>query len=166
MNRKVLIAYASRSGSTAEVAAAIGKTLRAMGLAVEIQPAADVRSLDGFHAIVIGSGVRFGAWLDPALDFLKRHRAVLTQRPVAFFSVHMFDLDQNDANRIKRAGYTAKARALVTPKLEAFFAGALIAERLSFFDKLAVRIVKAPLEDRRDWRAIEAWARALPVQLD
>lgn len=163
--RRLLIAYASRYGSTAEVAQGIARTLRADRLAVDICAAAHVARVDGYDAVIVGSAVRFGAWLDDALDFLRRGRAGLAARPVAFFTLHMQQASRSAAGRAQVAAYTQAARTLVPPRSEGFFLGALLPSKLSFIDRMAVKMVGAPLQDLRDWPAIEAWARSLPPAL-
>jgi menaquinone-dependent protoporphyrinogen oxidase len=164
MSPALLIAYASRYGSTAEVAQAIARMLRTPARSVDVVPAAQVTSVDGYDAVIVGSAVRFGTWLDEAHAFLRRHRAALAARPLAFFTLHM-QAATSDAGRAQQAAYSAAARAIVAPGEEAFFLGALRPERLSFLDRMAVRMVGAPLQDLRDWAAIEAWAQALPARL-
>lgn len=162
--RRLLIAYASRYGSTAEVAQAIARALRKPGRSVDVVPAAQVVAVDGYDAVIVGSGVRFGTWLDEAHAFLRRHRDALAGRPLAFFTLHMQAVT-SDAGRAQQAAYTNAARAILHARDEAFFLGALRPEQLSFLDRMAVRMVGAPLQDLRDWAAIEAWAQALPARL-
>jgi menaquinone-dependent protoporphyrinogen oxidase len=162
--RRLLVAYASRYGSTAEVAQAIARALRAPARSVDVVPAAQVAAVDGYDAMIVGSAVRFGTWLDEALAFLRRHRTALAARPLAFFTLHM-QATASDTGRAQQAAYTSAARAIAVPRDEAFFLGALQPGRLSFLDRMAVRMVGAPLQDLRDWAAIEAWAKALPARL-
>jgi menaquinone-dependent protoporphyrinogen oxidase len=84
---KVLVTGASKYGSTAEVAQAIGEELRTQALYVEVRAADDVLSLDGFYAVIIGSGVYAGHWLEPAKQLIDGHRTELGARPVWLFSV-------------------------------------------------------------------------------
>lgn len=163
--RKLLVAYASRYGSTAEVAEAIARVLRAQDLTVDVSPALRIARVDDYDAVVVGSAVRFGAWIDEAVDFLRRCRAGLTTRPVAFFTMHMQRIGSGASGSAQISAYARAARALVTPRVEAHFLGALLPSRLSFVDKMAVRMVGAPLQDLRDWQAIEAWAQSLPAAL-
>lgn len=160
-----LVAYASRTQTTAEVAQAIARALGALGHRADLRPAAQVGGLDGYDAVIVGSAVRFGTWLDPALALLRRHRAAFAARPVAFFSLHLQADGASEEGRARRAAYTRAARAIVTPREDVFFLGALLPDRLSLLDRLAVKAIGAPLGDRRDWGAIEAWARALPARL-
>lgn len=165
MPATLLIAYATRTGTTEEVALAVARVLRAAGLSVDVSAAERVSHVDGYDAVVVGSAVRFGAWLDPAVDFLRRCRAALALRPVAFFTLHMQQAGRGAGGNPQVAAYTQAARALVTPRAEADFLGALLPSKLSFIEKVAARMVGAPLQDLRDWSAIEAWAKSLPAAL-
>jgi menaquinone-dependent protoporphyrinogen oxidase len=82
MSTSVLVAYATRYGSTQEVAEAVAATLRERGLAVDIGPMREVRTLDQYHAVVLGAPLYMFHWHKDALHFLARHREALTQRPV------------------------------------------------------------------------------------
>lgn len=165
MSPKILVAYATRTGSTAEVAEAIARHLCEAGLSAEVRPVADVASVEGYSGAVLGSAIRYSSWLAEMTDFLSVNRDALAAMPVAFFSMHMLALGDNAAARAERAKYTAPARQLVTPVDEAFFAGKIDPARLSLLDRLAVRLVKSPVGDRRDWTRIGGWAAALAPKL-
>lgn len=165
MKKKVLVAYATRAGSTGEVAQAIAKRLCAQGLDAELQPVDAVASLDGLQAVVLGSAIRYGAWLPEMLKFAQAQRAALTALPVATFTVHMQALDDSEASRSTRSAYGQAVRALVAPRDEAWFAGKVDPATLSFFERLAVKLVKSPVGDRRDWARIHAWADGLGARL-
>lgn len=165
MSTKILVAYATRTGSTAEVAEAIARRLCEAGLSAEVRPVADVAGLDGYSGAVLGSAIRYSSWLPEMTDFLSANRDALAAMPVAFYSMHMLSLGDDSAARAERAKYTAQAREAVTPVDEAFFAGKIDPERLSLFDRLAVRLVKSPVGDRRDWTRVGEWAAALAPKL-
>lgn len=165
MTRKILVAYATRTGSTSEVAERIARRLCEAGLSAEARPVGDVTSLDGYSGAVLGSAVRYSAWLPEMTDFMSAHRDALSAIPVAFFTMHMLALGDDPAAVAERATYTATARDLVTPTDEVFFEGMIDPARLSFFDRMAVRLVKSPVGDRRDWARIAAWADALAPRL-
>jgi menaquinone-dependent protoporphyrinogen IX oxidase len=84
-NRRVLVSAASLHGATAEIAQAIGQTLSEQGLTVRVIPPGDVRNLDGCDAVIVGSAVYMGHWLDPAKDLVNRFHEALTDRPVWLF---------------------------------------------------------------------------------
>ncbi len=87
MSPSVLVGYATRYGSTQEVAEAIAETLRIAGLLVELKPLREVRSLEGYHAVVMGAPLFMFHWHKEALSFLARHRQALQARPVAVFAL-------------------------------------------------------------------------------
>jgi menaquinone-dependent protoporphyrinogen oxidase len=165
MPTHLLLAYASKSGWTAEVAQRLGQDLRDQGAEVTVRPVADVTSLAGYEAVILGSGVRVGAWLPAAVAFATRYQDELRQLPTALFTVHMLATDDSPESEAKRLAYSAKARDLLAPRTEAFFAGGIALSRLSLMERLMTKAVKAAEGDGRDWDAIAAWARELPTIL-
>ncbi len=161
MNGKILVTYASNAGSTAEVAQAIGDTLQKHGGTVDVMPTKYVKSLDGYRAVVVGSAVRMGCWLPEAVKFVEQHRDELSQRPTAFFAVHLMNMGSDETSQKSRLAYLDPVRRLVTPKSEAFFAGVGNWKKVTFFESLLGKAVKAPTGDFRDWTAIRGWAEGL-----
>ncbi len=163
MNDKILIAYASKCGSTGEVAQALAEALIARGKTVDVRLAKNVTSLDRYQAVIVGSAIRMGSWLPEAVDLVKNHRERLAQMPTAFFSVHGLNRGDDEASRTARAAYTAPIRAMVIPQAEAFFGGLIDTARLSLLDRLITSAVMqathAPLGDFRDWDKIRGWAQ-------
>ncbi|ABU58572.1 flavodoxin domain-containing protein [Roseiflexus castenholzii] len=163
MSRRILVTYATRAGSTAEIAAAIARTLGDRGFAVDGKPIKARPEITGYDAIIIGSAIRMGCWLPEAVDFVKANQATLNSVPVALFTVHMLNTGDDETSRANRAAYLDAVRPLIHPAAEAYFAGAMNFARLSFLDRLIARMVGAVEEDRRDWAAIAAWAERVPV---
>ncbi len=161
MNDKILIAYASKCGSTGEVAEAIGKTLCEQGASVDVKPAKDVISLDGYSRVIIGSAVRMGQWLPAATNFVKAQQAALEKVPTAIFSVHTGNIGDDEASHQARVAYTVPVRQLITPQAEAFFAGKMELAKLSFLDRMIIKAMKGQDEDLRDWDAIRAWTETV-----
>jgi menaquinone-dependent protoporphyrinogen oxidase len=167
MNTNILVTYASRAGSTAEIAEAIGKTLRQNGFAVDVLPMPDVRDLSRYRAIVAGSAIRGSQWLPEAMQFIQAHRHELAGKPLAVFT-SCITLAMSNGDRYRQAvsDWVAPVRAQVEPVSEGLFAGKLDFTKLPLtFATLKLRLVVAlgifPKEDRRDWRAIQAWAEGL-----
>jgi menaquinone-dependent protoporphyrinogen oxidase len=158
MSDRVLVAYASKSGTTEEVARAIGEALVTLGHSVEVKRVEDVGDARGYDAVVLGSAVRFGKWLKPAVRFVETHRAELTEVPTSFFTVHGLATDDSEESRQKRETYVAPIHLAVKPRREAFFGGRIDYARLGFSERVIARMVKAPEQDQRDWPAIRAWA--------
>lgn len=86
MSGQALVAYASKHGSTAEIAEVIGSTLRERGFVTDVRPAKEVRSLADYSLVVVGSAVYMFRWQGDAVDFLKRFRRDLEARPTWLFS--------------------------------------------------------------------------------
>jgi menaquinone-dependent protoporphyrinogen oxidase len=160
VNNRVLVTYATRAGSTAEVAAAIAETLRARGYVVDLKLAKEKPSPDGYSAVVIGSAIRMGNWLPEAADFVKQNQAALGKMPVALFSVHMLNTGDDEASRAARLSYLKTVRPLLNNAEEVFFAGKFDFSRLSFLDRTIAKMVKAVESDNRDWGKIRDWVPA------
>ncbi len=158
---KVLVAYASRHGSTAEVAQTIGDTLRQDGMAVEVLPVEAVTDLNSYGIAVIGSAVQGGKWLPEATRFVEGQRLALSRIPVALFSVCLTMREANDANVLRALSFAAPAAALVSPRDTAAFAGVVSRRSFPPLLRLVMRATKTPEGDFRDWTAIRAWAANL-----
>lgn len=158
MMKHVLVTYATRAGSTVDVAKAIGEAFEARGFAADVVPVTTDPPVAGYDAVVVGSAIRMGKWLPEAITFLEEHQAQLAAMPVALFTVHMNNRGDDDASRELREHYLDAVRPLVSPVGTAFFAGAINPERLNLIDRLIVRMVKAPEGDFREWETIHDWA--------
>jgi menaquinone-dependent protoporphyrinogen oxidase len=161
MNEKTLVTYITRSGSTAEIARVIAKTLSEQGAIVDLLPLKEVKDLGGYRAVILGSAVRMGQWLPEAVRFVQQNREQLSQIPAAFFAVHLMNTGSDAASQKARLAYLDPVRQLVTPQKEAFFAGIGDWKKVSFMDGLIGKAVKAPQGDFRDWKAIRSWAEEL-----
>jgi len=167
MNDKILVTYASRFGSTAGVAEAIGKTLVQGGAQVDVLPMKEVKDLAPYHAVVAGSAINAGAWLPEAMQFLQRNRATLAEKPFAAFLVCM-TLTMRNAEQYRShvATWLDPVRAQVRPMSEGLFPGALDIRKIpSFSDRLKFRLSVLfgvwKEGDHRDWNAIRTWAESL-----
>jgi len=116
MSNKILVAYASRAGSTAGVAEAIGATLAESGAQVEVRLMNDVKDLAPYRAVVAGSAIHGGKWLPEAMQFMRTHRAAFAQKPFAAFLVCMTLAMSNDKYREHVAGFLQPVRTLVRPE--------------------------------------------------
>lgn len=161
MNKRILITYATRAGSTVEVAAAIGETLAARGFEAEVKPIKEKPSLEGYQAVLVGSAIRMGNWLPEAVEFVKDNQTALNQMPVALFTVHMLNREDDEESHANRMAYLKDVRPLLKPVEEIFFAGRFDMSRLSFLDRMISKAVKAVDEDCRDWDRIRGWAQTV-----
>ncbi|HSJ49824.1 MAG TPA: flavodoxin domain-containing protein [Actinomycetota bacterium] len=160
---KVLVACASKMGSTAGIADAIAARLREAGLEVERTDAGRVQSLEGYDAVVLGSAVYLGRWRATAVRFLHRFRSELGRRPTWLFQSGPLDdsaertppaLPGRIAARAERIG----CRGFVT------FGGCIDPDHAEGF--AARRMVDAGLaKDYRDFDRVRAWADAIATEL-
>ena len=171
MNNKILVTYASRAGSTMEVAQAIGKTLGEERAQVDVIPMQDVKDLSPYRAVIVGSAIRKSKWLPEAIQFVRAHQETLRHKPLAMFTVCItLAMLNGEQYRSAVAGWTAPVRALVRPLSEGLFAGMLDFNKLPInWDTLKLRATVAagifPRGDHRDWNAIRAWAESLKPML-
>lgn len=172
MPDKILVTYASRTGSTVGVAEAIGKTLIQNNLDVTVLPMQDVTDLTPYQAVVAGSAIQGGQWLPEAMQFLETHQAELRQKPFAAFLVCMTLALKNEKMRENAnvSDWLAPIRARVKPVSEGLFSGALdiskvptLSDRLEF--RVSVMMGVWTEGDHRNWQAIHAWASDLPAKL-
>src|SRR5687768_13978827 len=88
--KRVLIGYASRFGSTRDVANRIGGAIRTAGSAVDVCSVDEISDFDRYDAVVFGSGVYDGSWTTEATELMRRHAAVLARKRLWLFSVGSF----------------------------------------------------------------------------
>lgn len=156
MKTTVLVAYATKYGSTREVAEAVAATLREYGLEAEVRPAHEVHSLDSYSAVVLGAALYMSRWHQDARTFLRRHHTALLGLPVAIFALGPL----STAEKEKQGSRAQLDRALkafywLTPISIEVFGGVIDPARLHFpFNHM-------PKGDARDWAAIRAWAALL-----
>ena len=157
---KILVAYATKAGSTAEVAAEIGRVVESKsGCKVDVHPVGKLKEVDGYDAVIIGSGIRAGKWLPEATKFVERHRDALSRVPVAYFVVCLTLKDDTEENRSTVAAYLDPVCEMVQPVDVGLFAGAMDYSKLPFILRLMMKAMKAPQGDFRDWEGIRDWAR-------
>lgn len=161
MTPKVLVAYASKHGTTREVAESIAETLREFGrLAVEIEDAGRVHDISRYDAVVVGGGLYTGKWHADARHLLKMHRHELAGKRLAVFGMGP---DSVEESKVAESRKQLERALAATPEIEpiavTIFGGALAPESWRFpFNRL-------PAFDARDWDAIRGWAEEVATKL-
>ena len=162
---RILVAYATKKGSTTEIAQAIGKELEAAGHVVDVAEMGTVTSLEGYNAVIIGGPMYIGKMIGDSGKFIRRHYNDLEKLPVAGFIVCLAPVTKDPVDM----EYALKAlRASLSPLqtvAQTVFAGKLDPAKLSWLQKLMVEKAKSPVGDFRDWAAIAAWASDLPGKM-
>lgn len=171
MSDKVLVVYATRYGSTQEVAERVAATLRENGLQVDVKPAREVRTLEGYRAVVLGAPLYIGRWLKDAHRFLARYQEGLTQRPVAVFALGPTRLEELENAEIRaQLDQQLSKYPWLKPVAAELFGGKYDPATLRFPDNLLGAVPASPLHglpasDVRDWEAIRAWANDISTKL-
>jgi menaquinone-dependent protoporphyrinogen oxidase len=164
MSGRILVAYASKHGSTAGVADAIGKQLANARVAVDVRRVQEVSDLSPYRAAIVGSAIHGGKWLPEAMDFVQTHQSELSRVPTAIFLVCGTLASTTSPYRAQVADWLQPARALVRPVAEGLFAGAILYKNYRLLDRLGMRIFAASIKvgegDYRDWEAIRVWAES------
>lgn len=157
--KRVLVAYASKTGSTHEIAKVVGGELRAAGIDVDVRSAGDVYGVGSYQAVLLGSALYAGKWRRPAVRLLKHNADELRKRPVWLFHCGLVE--------VKSAGRQID----LPPNVARLATGIGAAPVVTFDGRLDASIARGPLarspatrpheEDFRDWDCIRSWARGV-----
>ena len=159
--KKILVAYATRAGSTFEVATRVAEVLRDAGAIVDVKPVTAVHELKGYDAVVVGSAIRMGRWLPEAVAFVQAHRQSLSHIPTAYFLVSGFLRDDTPEMRSKALAYLDPVRKLLEPISIGLFAGKMDYCKMDGLDRSIAEGVSSSEGDWRNWEAIGGWAQGL-----
>ncbi len=166
MSASILVAYATKYGSTQEVAETVAATLREAELSVSCGPARQVRDLAGYDAVVLGAPLYMFRWHKDAKSFLSRHRQALMARPVAVFAMGPLKDEAKDWQDVRAQLDKELAKfPWLAPVAAEVFGGKHDPAKLSFPYNLIPALKQLPASDIRDWPAIRAWASGLAAQL-
>lgn len=185
---KVLVTYATLSGTTVEVAQAIGEEIAKNDSVVDVLPLEKVTNLEGYDGVVLGGPMVMG-WHRSALGFLRKNQKQLSRMPLAIFVMAMsltktaeksigsvpLCIDENLPKPLLKEGHPSlreryafvanyarpilNAAGQAKPLSIAFFGGRLDYGRLTWWAVMFVMfIIQAPAGDRRNWQAIREWA--------
>ena len=165
MSGKVLVAYATKYGSTEEVARAIGKTFAAEGTAADVMPVYDVAEFTEYQAVVFGSPLYAGKLRAELVGFVKRNIETLSAMPRALFVTGLTMVQPTRKSVQKVIKQTKPFVELLKPADVGLFAGSVRYADVGFFTRLLLRMMKVPEGDHRKWDVIERWAKDLLPRL-
>ena len=154
----ILVTAASRHGTTSGIADAIAAVLRAAELEVDVRSPDSVDDIGDYDAVVIGSAVYRGRWLEPATAFVARNAAALAGRPVFLFSSGPLG---DPPRRVREPSDLPDIRAAIHPRDHRLFQGRLTESALTRPERLLAKLSRAPFGDFRPWDDIMDWTREI-----
>jgi menaquinone-dependent protoporphyrinogen oxidase len=173
---KVLVAYASKAGSTKGIAEFIGEKLRERGVPADVYDVNYVQGPEGYDAFIVGSAVYMFHWIREAKQFVLKNRATLSARPTWLFSSGPVGLQKTnpkgqDLTDVSVSGPKEIAELIeaAKPRDHRVFFGVLDSNKLGGAMGLTYRFMRRsksvresmPDGDYRDWKDIETWANGI-----
>jgi menaquinone-dependent protoporphyrinogen oxidase len=161
---EVLVAYASKHGSTAEIAEAVAAEIREHDLDAACLEAGEVDDVERYGAVVLGSAVYMKRWQGDARHFLRAHAKALAERPFwVFSSGPTGDPAEDDAAWQEPKRTIARAEKLGARDHVVF--GGRISPEGGRMERAMAEGTPEQYRDRRDWDEIRTWAAAVAEQL-
>ncbi|MBC8161163.1 MAG: flavodoxin domain-containing protein [Roseiflexaceae bacterium] len=164
----MLLAVASKHGSTHEIADVLAAELRLAGHRAEVYDAAAAPSPRAYDAVILGSAIYAGSWLFTAKHFVERYRAELVGLPLWVFSSGPLGAENPQPHDDPQQ--LAAALGALPVRDHKVFVGKLDTHDLNVAERLIAKVVRAPTGDFRDWDAVRSWAHeiaaGLPIPAD
>ena len=170
--KRILVAYASRFGTTGGVAESIGQVFCEKGETAEIRHVKSIGDLNAYDAVIIGSAVRSSKWLPEAVEFVRENRQTLSRMPVAYFLTCLAMAKQEPSAQNTARSYMdsiLKEVPDVKPVDIGVFAGVLDYQKMNFIMRA---VMKSKMKDKgitagdyRDWNRIRSWAENVAPKL-
>ena len=164
---RVLVGYASRFGSTRDIAIRVANAIRAGGSEVDVRPVDEIPDVDRYDAMVFGSGVYDGSWTADATALMRRHAAALARKPLWLFSVGSF----GDSHPIVGALMKKEPREIgelehtLRPRDYRVFAGVIDLDHWPAWGRLLFKALGGHAGDNRHWPEIDEWAAKIAAAI-
>jgi len=160
---RALVAYASRHGSTEDIAAMIASVLRTRGVVADVRSCETITGVAGYRAVVLGSALYAGHWLPSAVGFIDRHGAALAALPVWMFSSGPLGVIAEE--HLAQPDDAEALMGAILPEEHVIFPGRLDVERLTLQERMMMRAVGAAAGDHRDWEMVRRWSHEVAEQI-
>lgn len=164
MTARVLLAYASKQGSTREVAEMIAARLREHGLDTDVAEARAVTDVTGYHAVVLGSCLYLGRWHRDARGFAQRFARPLVDTPVWLFSCGPLDWSA-DTSELAPVPSAARAATVLHARGHATFGGRLEHSARGWFGLAQSLVRRGQAGDFRTPARVRAYADTIAAGL-
>jgi menaquinone-dependent protoporphyrinogen oxidase len=166
MSEKILIGYATKSGSTEEVAEAIAHEFGEQGFNIDLLSVERIKKLDGYKLIVLGAPLYMMRWHKDMRQFLKNHQKVLTGTPIAIFALGpTHDVESEFQSAISQLDKELEKFKWLKPIEKKMFIGKFDPSKIGFPFSLIGPLKNMPLSDERNWGEISSWASSLAEAL-
>jgi menaquinone-dependent protoporphyrinogen oxidase len=169
MSHRILVAYASLCGSTAEIAEAAGHVLSAKGADVSVCDVADVTDVESYDAVLLGTAIRMGRPVKSMRTFIRQHAEDVAARPNAVFSVGATPKERTPHAIAEASHFVAPLVSAVAPLSVALFAGKIDPSQLPLPWRALIEHAepgsRLSAGDWRDWDAIDRWVEEIAPQL-
>lgn len=159
---RVLVIVASKHGSTAEIAEALGRGLSERGIIAEVKDASSVSELAGYDALLLGSAVYAGRWMKSIRELVELRHEELLGRPVWLFSSGPVGEPLRPA---EDPVDVATIAAALDTRGHRVFPGKLDKSKLGLAEKALVMSMRVPDGDYRNWDEVAAWAGEIAAAL-
>lgn len=160
---KILVTYASKHGSTAEISEAIADEIRSQGHEVDCVTTDRASDVAGYDAVVLGSAVYMKRWRREARQFLSRERRVLADRPLWVFSSGPFGEEPDSA--WSEPADVVRTIEKLGARDHVVFGGRLPLLPKNFIERSIARSTPSETSDLRDWEEIRRWAAQIAAEL-
>lgn len=163
----VLVAYASRHGSTAGIAERIAARIGAHGAVTAVRRVDTVEGIDGFDAVVLGAPVYDQSWPPEAREFVSSHGAACGRIPLWLFSVGSFADTGRPLGPLthKEPRDIDATLEILRPREYRVFRGVIHKHQWPFWSRLLFHLFGGRFGDHRDWTEIEAWGDEIGAAL-
>lgn len=163
MEKKILVAYASKYGATAEIAEKIGQILSQSSLLVDVLSMDKVKDITPYRAVILGTALYIGQWRKEAVKFLQSTETSLSHQKVWLFISG--PTGEGDPKELVQGWHIPRSLQPLVDRIKphdiAVFHGNVDLKKISFIEKWMIHQVKASPGDYRDWKAIIAWATSI-----
>ncbi|MDO9538929.1 MAG: flavodoxin domain-containing protein [Methanocalculus sp.] len=164
MTGRILVAYATRAGSTEGIAEVIAEGLRLAGYDAGKARICDAPDPKEYDRIILGGPIYMGS-MNEVQRYCQEHEDALQSRIIGVFAVGMSFAGDDEEKHAQARDVLKKAIGQLTPRFSGYFAGMTNPEKLSFFQRTALTVVRTPIGDYRDWKAIKGWTEEIAEYL-
>ncbi|RQD84635.1 MAG: hypothetical protein D5R96_00970 [Methanocalculus sp. MSAO_Arc2] len=157
MSGRILVTYATRTGSTEGIATVIMDVLRSAGMDVDLLDIRNNPDPEVYDHLIIGGPIYMGRMAEVG-DFCRQHHDVISVRIRGAFAVGLMFRDDDPEKQKQGREILQNALGQIVPAHYGYFCGKADPAGFSFAQRMVLKLVKAPIGDFRDPDAIRQWA--------